>query len=88
MLYFYTTLNSELYMRNNYFSGVSTEQGGTYIVICDKVVLENEVFDNTDHFGFNLYAMYNVNTLIMNNVTVRNVHGVGINLEGSCVLTI
>ena len=75
--YIYSTYVAELWMRNNIYTNVSCLEGAAYIHIANKMIIENDIYQNSSHFGHGSYSLFEIDEIIINNVTMRNLNGTG-----------
>ena len=69
----YVTINTELQISNNVYLNVSGLQEALYSEMASKVIIQNEVSQETSHFGSSLYSIKNIDNLTLSNITIDNV---------------
>ena len=75
--YIYSTYVAELWMRNNIYTNVSWLEGAAYIHIANKIIIENEIYQNSSDFGHGAYSLFEVNEIVIKNITMKNLNGTG-----------
>ena len=75
--YIYSTYIAELWMRNNIYTNVSWLEGAAYIHIANKIIIENEIYQNSSDFGHGAYSLFEINEITVRNITLRNLNGTG-----------
>lgn len=77
----YSTPNTDYWIRNNIWRSYSGFYGVVYIERAKNVIVENELFENSEDFGFDTYAFLFVDNVIMRNITTSNLTSTGSSSE-------
>ena len=70
-------VNTDMEVRNNIFTNVSSKNGAVFSDYSQNIIVENEIYRDSENFGFSTYSFFFAVNVTFINFTNSNLNGTG-----------